>query len=171
MSVHAFVVGLWSEDHTKARIGICTAIIAACSVVFLWEKFKTNGKKKQDAVGKKKSTVAQQEGAGGYSPILPQSVNYHFTRQCNYSCGFCFHTAKTSFVLPIEDAKKGLRMLKEAGMEKVNFSGGEPFIVQRGKFVGELVRYCKEELELPSVTIVSNGSIISEKWFQDYGKS
>ena len=23
-------------------------------------------------------------------------------RQCNYSCGFCFHTAKTSFLLPIE---------------------------------------------------------------------
>ena len=57
------------------------------------------------------------------------------------------------------------------GMEKVNFSGGEPFIVKRGKFVGELVRYCKDELELPSVTIVSNGSLISEKWFRDYGKN
>lgn len=45
----------------------------------------------------------------------PRSVNYHFTRQCNYKCGFCFHTAKTSFVLPIEEAKKGLRLLKEAG--------------------------------------------------------
>ena len=45
----------------------------------------------------------------------PQSVNYHFTRQCNYQCGFCFHTAKTSFVLPIEEAKRGLKLLKEAG--------------------------------------------------------
>ena len=51
------------------------------------------------------------------------SVNYHFTRQCNYSCGFCFHTAKTSFVLPIEDAKRGLKMLVDAGMKKINFSG------------------------------------------------
>ena len=48
---------------------------------------------------------------------IPQSVNYHFTRQCNYSCGFCFHTAKNSFVLPIEEAKRGLRLLKEAGWE------------------------------------------------------
>ena len=24
------------------------------------------------------------------------AVNYHFTRQCNFACGFCFHTAKTS---------------------------------------------------------------------------
>lgn len=47
--------------------------------------------------------------------IIPRSVNYHFTRQCNYKCGFCFHTAKNSFVLPIEDAKRGLKMLKEAG--------------------------------------------------------
>lgn len=45
----------------------------------------------------------------------PTSVNYHFTRQCNYKCGFCFHTAKTSFVLPLEEAKRGLAMLKEAG--------------------------------------------------------
>ena len=46
---------------------------------------------------------------------VPRSVNYHFTRQCNYQCGFCFHTAKTSFVLPLEKAKQGLKMLKEAG--------------------------------------------------------
>jgi len=46
---------------------------------------------------------------------VPLSVNYHFTRQCNYQCGFCFHTAKTSFVLPIDEAKRGLKMLKEAG--------------------------------------------------------
>ena len=45
----------------------------------------------------------------------PTSVNYHFTRKCNYKCGFCFHTAKTSFVLPLEEAKRGLTLLKEAG--------------------------------------------------------
>ncbi|XP_062379278.1 S-adenosylmethionine-dependent nucleotide dehydratase RSAD2 [Sardina pilchardus] len=100
----------------------------------------------------------------------PTSVNYHFTRKCNYKCGFCFHTAKTSFVLPIEEAKKGLRLLKEAGMEKINFSGGEPFLHERGDFLGEMVRYCKEDLQLPSVSIVSNGSMIKEKWFKKYGK-
>lgn len=47
--------------------------------------------------------------------IVPKSVNYHFTRQCNYSCGFCFHTALTSYVLPIAEAKRGLTMLKNAG--------------------------------------------------------
>lgn len=52
--------------------------------------------------------------------IVPISVNYHFTRKCNYSCGFCFHTAKTSFVLPLETAKKGLAMLKDAGNVVLN---------------------------------------------------
>lgn len=55
-------------------------------------------------------------------------------------------------------------------MEKINFSGGEPFIQDRGEFVGELVQFCKQELELPSVSIVSNGSLIRKQWFQKYGK-
>ncbi|XP_060611018.2 S-adenosylmethionine-dependent nucleotide dehydratase RSAD2 [Anolis sagrei] len=103
-------------------------------------------------------------------PLVPLSVNYHFTRQCNYRCGFCFHTAKTSFVLPLEEAQRGLRLLKEAGMEKINFSGGEPFLHERGDFVGKLVRFCKQELKLPSVSIVSNGSMIKERWFKHYGE-
>ncbi|NP_001290633.1 radical S-adenosyl methionine domain-containing protein 2 precursor [Esox lucius] len=100
----------------------------------------------------------------------PSSVNYHFTRQCNYKCGFCFHTAKTSFVLPIEEAKRGLKLLKQSGMEKINFSGGEPFIHKSGEFLGKLVQYCKEDLQLPSVSIVSNGSMVREKWFKKYGE-
>uniref|UniRef100_A0A3P9M6S7 S-adenosylmethionine-dependent nucleotide dehydratase RSAD2 n=1 Tax=Oryzias latipes TaxID=8090 RepID=A0A3P9M6S7_ORYLA len=100
---------------------------------------------------------------------IPTSVNYHFTRKCNYKCGFCFHTAKTSFVLPFEEAKRGLKLLKEDGMEKINFSGGEPFLHEKGEFLGKMVQYCKVDLQLPSVSIVSNGSMIKEKWFQKYG--
>ncbi|XP_031703816.1 S-adenosylmethionine-dependent nucleotide dehydratase RSAD2 [Anarrhichthys ocellatus] len=101
--------------------------------------------------------------------MTPTSVNYHFTRKCNYKCGFCFHTAKTSFVLPLDEAKKGLKLLKGSGMEKINFSGGEPFLHEKGDFLGKLVQYCKQDLQLPSVSIVSNGSMIKEKWFQKYG--
>jgi len=54
-------------------------------------------------------------GGGGCGAVVPESVNYHLTRQCNYKCGFCFHTAKTSFVLPLEDAKRGLKLLLDAG--------------------------------------------------------
>lgn len=61
-------------------------------------------------------------------------------------------------------------MLKDAGMVKVNFSGGEPFIHQRGRFLGELVAFCKTELKLDSVSIVSNGSLIREEWMAKYGE-
>ena len=100
-----------------------------------------------------------------------ESVNYHFTRQCNYECGFCFHTAKTSHVEDLERAKRGLRMMAEAGMKKVNFSGGEPFIQgKKGSYVGKLVEYCKHDLQLDSVSIVSNGSLITKDWFEKYSK-
>ena len=56
-------------------------------------------------------------------------------------------------------------------MQKINFSGGEPFLEKKGHYVGELVKYCKLDLELPSVTIVSNGSLATEKWFKEYGWS
>ena len=103
----------------------------------------------------------------------PISVNWHFTRQCNYSCKFCFHTAKSSFFLPrtregMEESKRCLERLKAAGMEKLNFSGGEPFL--QAAQLGELATYCKEQLRLPSVTIVSNGSLITRKWMEKYGR-
>lgn len=98
----------------------------------------------------------------------PISVNYHFTRQCNRECGFCFHTAKTSHVESEENAKKALALLERAGMKKVNFAGGEPFLNQR--FLGRLVKYSKGVLHLESVSIVSNGSLITEAWFRQYGQ-
>lgn len=55
-------------------------------------------------------------------------------------------------------------------MEKINFSGGEPFLHERGDFLGELVKFCKQDLHLPSVSIVSNGSMIKERWFHKYGE-
>lgn len=96
------------------------------------------------------------------------SVNYHFTRKCNYSCGFCFHTAKTSHVLDLDQIKRGLKLLADAGMKKLNLSGGEPFLYP--KLVGQILEYCKVELKLESVSIVSNGSKIREGFFRTYGK-
>ena len=106
------------------------------------------------------------------APLIPKSVNWHYTRQCNYSCKFCFHTAKSSFFLPrteegMKESKECLSRLQLCGMEKVNFSGGEPFL--QAKELGELVRFCKVELKV-SVSIVSNGSLIKRSWMKQYGK-
>ena len=60
-------------------------------------------------------------------------------------------------------------MLAKAGMKKINFSGGEPFLIQGGNYLGEMVRYCKEDLDIQSVTVVSNGSKVTEGWMAEYG--
>lgn len=98
----------------------------------------------------------------------PISVNYHFTRRCNKSCGFCFHTATTSYKESAERAKEGLRLLQMSGMRKLNFAGGEPFLYQ--KFLGEMVKFCKEELKLESVSIVTNGSLVTERFLAKFGR-
>ena len=98
-----------------------------------------------------------------------KSINYFITRTCNYKCGFCFHTAKNSFNLELETAIKGMKILEQAGMKKINFAGGEPFILHDGHFLGMLARYCKQDLGIESVSIISNGSRITEEWMKEYG--
>ena len=46
---------------------------------------------------------------------------------------------------------------------QVNFSGGEPFIIDKGNYLGEMVRFCKEDLDMDSVTVVTNGSKVMSK--------
>ena len=98
----------------------------------------------------------------------PISVNYHFTRLCNFRCGFCFHTQKTSYILPLEKAIQGLKLLKEAGTEKINFAGGEPFTNPR--FLGELIKQCKENIGIKEISVITNGSLVKKSFFEKYGK-
>ncbi|GAP85614.1 putative radical S-adenosyl methionine domain-containing protein 2 [Rosellinia necatrix] len=100
--------------------------------------------------------------------IKPISVNYHFTRLCNKECEFCFHTEKSSYVAPEDEMKRGLRLLRDAGMRKINFAGGEPFLYL--KTLSMLCRFCKEELGLESVSIITNGTKVTKKWMEENGR-
>ena len=64
--------------------------------------------------------------------------------------------------------KKGLRLLKEAGMRKLNIAGGEPFLNPR--LLGRMLQYCKEDLKVEGISIISNGSKIPESWMQKYAQ-
>lgn len=70
---------------------------------------------------------------------------------------------------PLEQAKAGLRLLKAAGMKKINFAGGEPFLYS--KFLGEMVDFCKVDLRLESVSIVTNGSLVRESFLKRHGSN
>ncbi|KAK4100928.1 radical SAM enzyme [Parathielavia hyrcaniae] len=98
---------------------------------------------------------------------VPVSVNYHFTRRCNKACGFCFHTATTSHIEDLPRQKQALQLLARAGMRKINFAGGEPFLYP--KQLGAMVDYCKRELRLESVSIVTNGSKVTESFLRQHG--
>lgn len=104
-------------------------------------------------------------GEGGESDAI-RSVNYFISRKCNFKCNFCFHTQKNHNILPLADAKRGIRLLHQAGTEKINFAGGEPFLYP--ELLGEL---CKTSHELGmAVSIISNGSMISNEWMQTYAR-
>ena len=96
------------------------------------------------------------------------SVNYHFTRECNYNCGFCFHTQKSKKILPLDEAIQGLKILKEYGVRKINFAGGEPFI--HAKFLGELIKKCKEDIKIEKISVITNGSLVKKNFFEKFGK-
>jgi radical S-adenosyl methionine domain-containing protein 2 len=97
---------------------------------------------------------------------IPISVNYHFTRFCNFSCGFCFHVSKNKYVALEDEAKNALRLLKEASMRKINFAGGEPFLYPW--FLSAMLKYCKQDLNLESVSIITNGSKVTEKFLREH---
>jgi radical S-adenosyl methionine domain-containing protein 2 len=70
------------------------------------------------------------------------SVKFFFSRKCNYSCKFCFHTAKNDYNLPLEKVNEGIKLLKEAGCEKINFAGGEPFLYPFE--LGMMIQHCNK---------------------------
>jgi radical S-adenosyl methionine domain-containing protein 2 len=102
-----------------------------------------------------------------YVPGLPRQYVF-LTFVFADSCEFCFSTTKNLSILPIDEAKRGLRLLADAGMVKLNISGGEPFL--KPEFIGEIFRFCKEELCLESCSVVNNGSKVTEKWLDTYGQ-
>lgn len=89
--------------------------------------------------------------APGPNPLV--SVNWHLTRACNLKCRFCFATFRdVRGQLSIDDGRRLLAALREAGTEKVNFAGGEPTLHPH---IGALV-YEARRLGFV-VSIISNG--------------
>eukprot|EP00918_Siedleckia_nematoides_P078930 GHVU01172811.1.p1 GENE.GHVU01172811.1~~GHVU01172811.1.p1 ORF type:complete len:309 (+),score=45.82 GHVU01172811.1:96-1022(+) len=97
----------------------------------------------------------------------PLVVSYMFSRQCNYKCKFCFHTAKSLESPSLGDSFAAIDMLRKGNFQKISFCGGEPFL---SKDLGRMCRHAKEVVGFPSVSIISNGSKITEAWLAEFGK-
>ncbi|KAI0467829.1 hypothetical protein F4859DRAFT_524978 [Xylaria cf. heliscus] len=134
---------LSSSNWTSPKIGISIGFISAGIILACWRYLREQ-------------------------PVVPVAVNFHFTRKCNKECAFCFHTEKSSYVATDDDIKRGLRLLKEAGMRKINFAGGEPFLYP--KKLALLCQYCKEDLGLDCVSIITNGTKVTKRWMEENGR-
>ncbi|MFW9888866.1 MAG: radical SAM protein, partial [Candidatus Thorarchaeota archaeon] len=96
-----------------------------------------------------------------------RSVNWHVWPYCNYRCKFCFARfdtkTSTQSVLNLEEGLKLISKLRDAGMEKTTFVGGEPLLCPH---LGSYLAYAKA---LGCITmIVSNASLISERFIERY---
>lgn len=88
------------------------------------------------------------------APATPLAVNFHLYKPCNYRCRFCFATFRDiRGQLSLDDARRLLRALREAGAEKLNFAGGEPTLHPH---IGALVRESKR-LGF-TTTLITNGA-------------
>ncbi|KAF2464884.1 radical SAM enzyme [Lindgomyces ingoldianus] len=150
---------LLSNLPTLSHPLLLTTAIALISLPFLYFHFKIFPKPTRYL------TLLYRRKILGHT--IPISVNYHFTRVCNAACKFCFHTELTGYHAPLPTAQNALRLLAESGMRKLNFAGGEPFLYP--KHLGQLCKFAKEELQLESVSIVSNGTRVSEQWLANWG--
>jgi radical S-adenosyl methionine domain-containing protein 2 len=69
--------------------------------------------------------------------MKPISVNFHLWKHCNYRCRFCYETMPDiQGHLSFNDSLQLLKMLREAGCQKINFAGGEPTLCP---YLGELL--------------------------------
>jgi radical S-adenosyl methionine domain-containing protein 2 len=86
------------------------------------------------------------------------AVNFHLYKPCNYRCRFCFATFRDiRGQLDLEQSLRLLRLLRDAGCEKLNFAGGEPTLHPH---IGALLA---ESRRLGLVTsIISNGARLSQ---------
>lgn len=96
------------------------------------------------------------------------SVNWHFSRVCNYQCEFCYHVSPRSVAkgkrahVSVDEGCKAISLLAAAGMKKLNFSGGEPFLYPK-----PLAAWCRHAKGLGLyVSIITNGSLVSEEWLE-----
>jgi radical S-adenosyl methionine domain-containing protein 2 len=86
--------------------------------------------------------------------VLLESVNFHLYKPCNEHCVFCFATFRdVEGQLPLDDVRRVVGELRNAGVGKINFAGGEPTLY-RG--IGAVIEHAKT-LGL-TTSIVTNGA-------------
>lgn len=91
-----------------------------------------------------------------------ETASFHIVKPCNMKCKFCYATFEDMRVinqLSKKDAFKILEKLKDAGLEKITFAGGEPLLY---KWIKEVIIYSKE-IGL-TTSLITNGSLLTDEF-------
>jgi radical S-adenosyl methionine domain-containing protein 2 len=97
-----------------------------------------------------------------------ETVSFHIVKPCNMKCKFCYATFDDMHVksMSYSDAVTIITKLKEAGVQKITFAGGEPMLY---KHIDDCICYAKSIGMTTS--IITNGSRIDTNWlFKMQGK-
>jgi radical S-adenosyl methionine domain-containing protein 2 len=86
------------------------------------------------------------------------TVNFHLTKACNMKCKYCFAGFNNvESQIDLINQMKTIKLLKEFGLRKINFVGGEPFLIKQFEVL------LKHASNLGFITsIVTNGTLITE---------
>lgn len=95
-----------------------------------------------------------------------ETASFHIVKPCNMKCKFCYETfndMKVIAQLPKEEAYVILDKLKESGLQKITFAGGEPLLY---KWLYEVIVYAKQ-IGL-TTSIITNGSLLTNESLDKY---
>lgn len=95
-----------------------------------------------------------------------EAASFHIVKPCNMKCKFCYATFGDMHILKQlskYDAFKILDKLKEAGLQKITFAGGEPLLY---KWIYEVIVYSKG-IGL-TTSIITNGSLLTDELLEKF---
>ncbi len=103
-----------------------------------------------------------------YSDIKTESINkvgfawIEVTNKCNLQCIHCYEEAKPTNdkEMSYDDFQLLISRLLMYGVKRIQFIGGEPFIL-RDKLI-KMIEYCSGKFE--SIEVFTNGTLIHEEW-------
>lgn len=93
-----------------------------------------------------------------------EAVSFHIVKPCNMKCKFCYATFDDMHVQQMtkESALVCIKKLKDSGVKKITFAGGEPLLYKHLKIC---IRYSKS-IGL-TTSIITNGSLLNEIWLYE----
>lgn len=95
-----------------------------------------------------------------------ETASFHIVKPCNMSCKFCYATFQDMKVIgqvSLADSIRILNRLKDAGLQKITFAGGEPLLY---KYIYEVICYAKR-IGL-TTSLITNGSLLNDTLIEKF---